>query len=50
MLSMRTVLALSLASFALAAPLAERQSGLGSELGAFCMAQYTPFAGLINGT
>jgi len=40
MLFMRTLLALSLAAFALAVPVAQPQDGLGADLSAFCLIQY----------
>ncbi|KAI9459668.1 hypothetical protein BJY52DRAFT_1211727 [Lactarius psammicola] len=44
MLFMRAILALSLAAFALAIPVALPETdGLGSDLSVFCLRQYAPF-------
>ncbi len=45
---MRTILALSLAAFALAVPVAQPQGGLGADLRAFCLRQYALFTSLID--
>jgi hypothetical protein len=51
MMFMRTILALSLAAFALAVPVAlPPNNDLGGidEIGAFCLSQYAHFASLID--
>ncbi len=45
---MRTILALSLAAFAFAVPVAQPQSGVGADLSAFCLNQYALFTSLID--